>query len=253
MYRVWLSSGTRLVFFLTAVAVMTAPRFEAATLIGQNRITVDDPRPVKAAVAELERKYRWIITYEDPPFLHLDDLDDLTKPGVSGGKRALTPKRRRLVVELPSGTNAGRRDRRVIQAILDANEASNPSQRFRLLESDFGFHVVPALARDQSGQVTQVAVVLDTRVTIQLTNVPAFDVVNELCLKLSGSGNSRVLIGTIPEGLLRSKRVSITNKNDRARDVLVELLRQLDIPLTWRLLYSPSTPQAYFLNLVEPG
>ena len=252
MDRVWLSNGTDRFFFLLTVALLTGPGFGATTLSGQDRITVDDPRPVKAAVAQLERKYGWIITYEDPPFVHPDDLDDLTV-GPSGGKRALTPKRRRLVVELPPGTAATRRNRRVIQAVLDANETSNPSQRFRLLESDFGFHVVPAFGRDQSGQVSQVAVVLDTRVTMQLTDVPALDVLNELCLKLSGSGNPRIALGTIPEGLLRTRRVSVTITNDRARDVLVEVLRQLAVPLTWRLLYSPSAPQAYFLNVVAPG
>lgn len=253
MYCAWRSSGTRLVFLLMTVTLLAGPSFGAAPLSGQSdRITVDDPRPVKAAVAELERKYGWIITYEDPPFVHADDLDDLTV-GASGGKRALTPKRRRLVVELPSRTAVTRRDGTVIQAVLDANEKSNPSQRFRLLQSDFGFHVVPAFGRDQSGHVTPVAVVLDTRVDMRLANVPASDVLEQLCQKLSGSQNPRIAIGTVPEGLLRTKRVSVTVTNARARDVLVDVLRQLDVPLTWRLLYSPSAPQAYFLNVVAPG
>ena len=252
MYRVSRSNWARRFFYLLTVALLTGPRVGATTLSGQDRITIDDARPVKAAVAQLEQKYGWIITYEDPPFVHPDDLDDLTV-GPSGGKRALTPKRRRLVVELPPGTSATQRNRSVVQAVLDANETSNPSQRFQLLESDLGFHVIPGFARNQSGQVSHVAAVLDTRVTMQVTDVPALDVLNELCLKLSGPGNPRIDLGTMPGGLLRTRRVTVAITNAAARDVLVEVLRQLGVPLTWRLLYSPSAPQAYFLNLVAPG
>src|ERR1700730_11306504 len=50
-----------------------------------NTITVQDPRPVAKAIQELEKKYGWRITYEDPPYSQNSDITDVTDfpwPGV---------------------------------------------------------------------------------------------------------------------------------------------------------------------------
>ncbi|MGH6864402.1 MAG: hypothetical protein ACRECN_09105, partial [Methylocella sp.] len=50
-----------------------------------NTITVQDPRPVAKAIQELENRYGWQITYEDPPYIHYSVLADVTNspwPGV---------------------------------------------------------------------------------------------------------------------------------------------------------------------------
>ena len=43
-----------------------------------NTVTVQDPRPVAEAIQELENRYGWQITYEDPPYIHYSDITDVT-------------------------------------------------------------------------------------------------------------------------------------------------------------------------------
>ncbi len=43
-----------------------------------NTITVQSGRPVGEAIEELEKKYGWEITYEDPPYVHYSDIVDVT-------------------------------------------------------------------------------------------------------------------------------------------------------------------------------
>jgi hypothetical protein len=40
-------------------------------------ITVESGRPVAAAVKELEARFAWPITYEDPPYAHADEIVDV--------------------------------------------------------------------------------------------------------------------------------------------------------------------------------
>jgi hypothetical protein len=43
-----------------------------------NTITVQDPRPVAKAIEELENRYGWQITCDDPPYNHYSDITDVT-------------------------------------------------------------------------------------------------------------------------------------------------------------------------------
>ena len=44
------------------------------------KLSVNDPRPVAEAVKQLQEKYGWIITYEDPRLSNESDLLDETDP-----------------------------------------------------------------------------------------------------------------------------------------------------------------------------
>ncbi len=43
-----------------------------------NTVTVQSGRPVAEAIQELEKRYGWQITYEDPPYVHYSDITDVT-------------------------------------------------------------------------------------------------------------------------------------------------------------------------------
>jgi hypothetical protein len=68
---------------LMAMGLMAA--FLGNASASPNTITVQDARPVAKAIQELEKRYGWQITYEDPPYSHYSDLTDATDtdwPGV---------------------------------------------------------------------------------------------------------------------------------------------------------------------------
>src|SRR3984893_19497801 len=73
---------------MSSVVIFRAPHVMIAiglivTFMGNasaspNTLTVQDPRPVAAAIQELEKRYGWQITYEDPPYVHYSDLTDVS-------------------------------------------------------------------------------------------------------------------------------------------------------------------------------
>src|ERR1051326_6000590 len=44
----------------------------------QMKLSVEDPRPVAKAIEMLEEKYGWVITYEDPRYVHESEIADVT-------------------------------------------------------------------------------------------------------------------------------------------------------------------------------
>src|ERR1700744_794113 len=63
-------------------------------------LTVNDPRPIAEAVRTLEYKYGYVITYEDPRYIHPDDLQD-THRHTTAGKRIFIPRETTLTLDLP--------------------------------------------------------------------------------------------------------------------------------------------------------
>ena len=62
-----------------AMGLMAA--FLGGVSASPNTITVQNPRPVAKAIEELETRYGWQITYEDPPYVYYGDLTDVTDFG----------------------------------------------------------------------------------------------------------------------------------------------------------------------------
>src|SRR5437879_2804770 len=68
-----------------ALAVVSCGVIAGASTDGQLQaaqvpitITVNDPRPLAAAITELELRHGWVITYEDPPYEYAADVRDVT-------------------------------------------------------------------------------------------------------------------------------------------------------------------------------
>lgn len=69
---------------VTILAILTLrPSFRAESRgVAQNdfiEIRVDDPRPLASVTQELEWRYGWIVTYEDPRHEYSGDIQDVTQ------------------------------------------------------------------------------------------------------------------------------------------------------------------------------
>src|SRR5690348_7663713 len=126
---------------------IVAGLFSAALLLlggrpladAQDRPTIlsaDDPRPVAAAVLTLESLYGWAITYEDPRYVHPDDLRDVTwqvrrdmAPDLLIGRapKVLIPRGGKLTASygVSAGTGRPHRAEDAIQQVLDARIAGS--------------------------------------------------------------------------------------------------------------------------------
>jgi hypothetical protein len=56
----------------------------------EDSVTITDPRPVAKAIEQIESRYGWPATYEDPPYVHESQMLDVTAVVRSGGQEADT-------------------------------------------------------------------------------------------------------------------------------------------------------------------
>jgi hypothetical protein len=94
--RVWPMKAHVLLFF-GLVLLVEAP-IGLAHRMQTDSISVDDPRPLAKAADMFEGRYGWIITYEDPRYEHVTDLEDVTE----SVRRSSSPKSAHRVL-IPRG------------------------------------------------------------------------------------------------------------------------------------------------------
>src|SRR6185369_16243131 len=118
------------VSLVTVVALTLGVAAKSEEELTRTSLSVNGARPVLMAAEMLEKEFGWIITYEDPPYVHETDLVDVTdevrkdsqkfKPGQA--PRVLVPKGGELAFEfdIDPATEKPADPATVIQQLLDA-------------------------------------------------------------------------------------------------------------------------------------
>jgi hypothetical protein len=144
-----------------------------------------------------------------------------------------------------------------VRALVDAYQAQNPDgPRYRVLESNFGFHIVVSQSRDESGNLVAVQSPLDYRITVPLADRTATGHLNALCdavtaalaaTGVAGLRNRTTDFGSAfaTGGYDRSQPITGQERPGTffrwgatgliARDALIDLLSHAATTLTWRL------------------
>ncbi len=218
-----------------------------------NTITVQDARPVAKAIQELEKRYGWRITYEDPPYSHSSDMPDVT-PSVQegssvapGANRVLGPKAAILSFPLPA-TNQD--ELSTVEAVVNIYNESHRRFEFAVVRGARLLHVVPRKVTGLSGNLEPVKPVLDTVITIEPRERTAIALLEEICKKVSIATNTDVDLGTVPMNMLAQTKTSIGGSGRTARSILEQLIVETGarLSLSWRLLYGPDD-KGYALNI----
>jgi hypothetical protein len=209
-------------------------------------VSVEDPRPVAAALDEIQQASGLPVTYEDPPFVFR------TTVARAAEDRSLIPRGGTLAFDLPAAATleatfgAARR-------MVTSYNAQHGAATFSVVRDANFVHVVPREALGISGLLEPVAPVLDTRITLPAKPRTGLDLLEDICKAVSAADGRRVEIGMVPANALTNQEVDFGASAAPARDVLAELLVANVTPLTWRLLYDPQL-KTYYLNvpLVSP-
>jgi hypothetical protein len=217
-------------------------------------LSVNDARPVAAAVEILEGKYGAVITYEDAPYVHETEIVDRTDPTYRKahptGRRALDPKGGSLEItyQTPAGLVRSDEIRYVLQKLLDAHAERNNPGRFRLQQEGEIFHVIPTQYRDSSGRLVNARSILDTPISFPEQERSVIDTLELIKNAVSKATGIHIIIGTVPLNLLHriSSRQGATN--EKARDVLVRDLKATNTKLSWQIFYAPGW-NMYALNV----
>jgi hypothetical protein len=231
--------------FVVLAAALAAPAFAAT-------ISVDDPRPLAAVIAELSAQSGVAVTYEDPPYEYAGSIADVTRAvrgGASGpGEPALlVPKGGRLSVTVPDSIAKSEAADAVRSVVGRYNQMGGPAT-FSVVERAGFIHVVPDRARDAGGRMQDVASVLDAKIALRAKPRNGLELLEEFCAAVSAASGVTVEIGMAPYDALAAKSLGGGAVGETARNVLERLIADSGLPLSWRLLYDPGG-DAYYLNL----
>jgi hypothetical protein len=226
-----------------------------------NTITVQGGRPVDKAIQELEKRYGWRITYEDPPYSHysdISDVPDIRLPGtpvqslsqLQAAQREhhrLVPKGGSLTFTLPP---ADPDELGAVEALVKSYNASRGGTVFAVVRGASLLHVVPRQMTGLSGNLEPVKPILDTVITIEPKERTADALINEVCKKISIATNTDVALGSGPLNMLAQTKTSIGGSGKTARSILEQLIVETGarLSLSWRLFYGPDD-KSYALNI----
>lgn len=219
------------------------PCANAATVTTQP-ITIDDPRPVAAAIEKLETIYAVPITYEDTIYPNEGERADVTeaisrthnitrkvlvpKGGVPSFSYTPPPEDATLQVRMNMAQAA------IIDLLSHYNQGRN-SQMFTFLKTDSEFHVIAVQFVDEGGKIQKHSPLLDTPVTFTPLRPPTATIANAggalagLMEAVTNASNIKVWGGQVPLNLFAHSPGNITASNEPARSVLDRLIKQIPV------------------------
>ena len=226
-------------------------------------LALDDARPVYKAIRELEKRYGWSMTYEDPPFEHASELRDATHPDYKRAHPneapALLPKQHRLnfTFKIPQDDADEPDLEDTIGALLASHKASANPGFFAFDHIGAVVHVHPVQMKKQNGQIAEFRSIMGTAVSFPKAKRSAFDTLLMILSQVSEGSQHPISLGNIPTNGLMTSSGEHEAYNRPAREVLIEVIDDINrfnmevfnhpAHIVWDLLYDP-TFKSYFFN-----
>ena len=220
-------------------------------------LSVSSGRPVADAVRSLEQKYGFVITYEDPQYVHPADLKDITPRWYVPANH---PQNRQRILA-PRGGSLN-----FSYQVKGGKPLENTSDLLTRLVNSYGvgrnaefsvhkatvlgvteWHIIPARALGQGGQLVNVSPILDTSISIPNEKRTGLDMIGTVCKELTRITHQRIALGVVPLNPLYAYNAVQGADNQPARDVLADTLARIRPGLSWQLFYDPSG--FYMLNI----
>lgn len=219
---------------LTQASIVALPRQMQA-----EELTIDDPRPLGAAVLQFERRCHCIVTYEDLKWREeeVEDISGLIHH-TPGAVKPLIPKGRRFAFTISNNIASEPRDvvRAGLQQMIAAFERANGAGTFRLMQSESAFHIVPKSAG-----------VLDVPISFDRSERSLGDTISTILSAVTAVNGEKIKFGTVPINLMK-RTIVLDASKEPAADVLSRALKLTGRTFSWRLLYDFGL-RDYALNL----
>lgn len=258
-------NNKNLLLWLSCLAVAVAVGWgfvggRGAQVDAKVRLSVRDPRPLAKAVEVLEARSGLAVTYEDPLYVNEGEIADVApsvrkdfnrfRPGEA--PKVLIPKGGAVTVDYNAipGTERPADPVAAVQELVKEHSASGNAGLFRVEQSGQMIHVIPAAFKNREGVMTAQQSVLDAMINVPAEERSGVQTLRAICEAVSQATHTRVVVGTIPLNLFIRHHGSEGGADQKARDVLVNLLgnTRKGTNLSWRLLYDPGMG-TYALNI----
>jgi hypothetical protein len=217
----------------------------------------DEPRPLAILAEQLEHIYGWPITYEDAPLSRTEDLIDVTeevcRTKCTERIYAVRPIPVEIGYEPPSTQVPDLADfpkvLKALEEIVRKYNRSYGANVYRVVQEAAEFHIVPVNILDSSGRTVPVTSILNTVLTVLPGQRTADDLLRELCSSLSSATQHKVDLGAgAGERVFILHNTGVTSNGESLRNILNQLTKELNVPLSWRMLYD-GTDHTYALNI----
>ena len=244
-----------LVWFAIVMSVISGGLMLSAGPGQVESISVNDGRPLAAALRAFEGLYGWIVTYEDPLYQNEGDLIDVTeqvrRPGSASKMRVLVPRGGAFSFnfERPAPDSTRTQISDLLTAMVaEFNDAAFPGT-FQVVRTEDILHVVPVSVRGRSGGPVSQQSILATRVSLEpMKNRNALDTIRALLAIVQSRTGLRIEVGMVPINLMLQSTAEEGAMDEAARDVLLRILRATGRGASWQLYYAADF-QKYVLNI----
>ena len=234
---------TRLAGACVAICVAFAGRPIETTpqVTREIRIDVADfPRPLSAALLQVERNFGRVVTYEDGSSVAPGDIVDETAQVRRNGKtspRVLGIRRDSIsLAYAPTEASVEAQVEEVLAKLLAKWNGPSHSGEFRVEKVVGGYHVIPVARKGLSGNAEPYTSPLDTRITIAKEERHLGETMSVVAKAISDSSGREIDVAPRMLRRLYEARVVLGAENQVAREILWKALHTIDPALSWQLL-----------------
>jgi hypothetical protein len=222
---------------------------------GSVHIVASSARPLAQGLDALQKKFGWVVGYEDPRYLSKADVTELVDE-LHGPKPRLVPVGGRFEAGFPlppgevSAEAAADTEEKALRLVVDAYNHSNNAGQFELRKSSQqgNLVVVGSAARDSKGAIAPQKALFDTAITLVRAKRTGTEAIQLICRRVATRTGIPVSLGVSPRVLLDHNPVTVGGTKVAARDLLLQILSQTRGNCYWRLLFDPDS-KGYFLDI----
>lgn len=239
---------------LTSLVLLLGSAWVQGGQTGQGlNVSAYDPRPLAKTLELVEQRYGWIVTYEDPPYEHQTEVEDVTAIVRKDGdlsKKVLGPKGGPFDFryEPPLGVQGPPDPKDLLGTLLDTYSASGNPGLFGLDETFGVFHIIPVSVRKADGQIVKQSSMLQTTISLPEADRSVGETLQAILGTVTRVTGKRLVMGTTPIDLLFHSRTQQSATSEAAKTALVRALTATGRKLSWQLFYDPGQ-KMYALNV----
>lgn len=193
------------------------------------------PCPLAEVALLLEERFGCMVTYEDVPYCHPDDMirDEVGR---------IIPRGGRILVQYQLDDSL----REIINRVLEVHIRSGYPGVFALEECAGGYHIVPRSFRNAYGVMEERLPLLNTKISLPSETRSGVQLVEDIMLALSVARRESIGMGMLPiNAFIQHVSMGKVLKG-KAIDLLVDLFREMKLRLSWQFLNLPGKAEFLF-------
>jgi hypothetical protein len=235
------------------LAAGTSQMADAAPLTS---ISVNDGHPVWEIARQLQERYGYAITYEDPRYSNDDDLEDVTlqvrkdleKYPPGGAPKVIGMKVRSLTLAVPDSPSISPQEMAgILQRLVQSQETQGTGGRFRVVQTGNQFHIVPTAVRDRRGAWIVQNSILDTPISFPLQGRTPGEMLKAVCEAVDAAAQVKIAIFSNFGGIAAHATFNLGANHEPARTALMRALALVSPNASWIITHDETNK--YFMMI----